>query len=81
LNRLAKKKKGPTLIFVTHHVEEIVSSFTHVMILKNGKVLSQGKKSILNSKILSEAFRAKISLKKIKQRWNATVMSKKKSVI
>lgn len=81
LNQLAKKKKGPTLILVTHHVEEIVQNFTHLLILKNGKVLAAGKKSILNSKIISEAFQAKIKIQKSKNRFSASVKETKRKVV
>jgi iron complex transport system ATP-binding protein len=40
---LGAQKNSPTLILVTHHVEEIMPVFSHVLILKNGKVLATGK--------------------------------------
>jgi ABC-type multidrug transport system ATPase subunit len=51
LQRLGKSKNAPTLVLVTHHVEEIMPVFSHVLILKAGCVLAAGKKSaVLNSK-------------------------------
>jgi iron complex transport system ATP-binding protein len=42
---------------VTHHVEEIMPVFSHVLILKNALVMKQGpKKRSLTSAALSEAF-------------------------
>ncbi len=58
-------KKSPALILVTHHLEEITPSFTHVMVLKKGKVLAAGPKHrILRSEILSEAFDASVRVRK-----------------
>ena len=47
----------PTLILVTHHVEEIVEGFSHILALKAGSVLAAGKRAaILKSATLSEIF-------------------------
>ncbi|MDD5350054.1 MAG: ATP-binding cassette domain-containing protein [Chthoniobacteraceae bacterium] len=48
---------APTLILVTHHVEEIVDGFSHVLALKAGRVLAAGDRSkLLKSAFLSEVF-------------------------
>src|SRR5450432_693360 len=47
IQRLGARKNSPTLILVTHHVEEIMPVFSHLLVLKNGKVLAAGKKSSL----------------------------------
>jgi iron complex transport system ATP-binding protein len=57
LQRLGRRAHPPTLVLVTHHVEEIMPVFSHVLILKDGRVMKQGpKKSNLTSAALSEAF-------------------------
>ena len=72
VSSLAKKRGGPTLILITHHVEEILPAFNHVLILGSGKVVASGKKSeVLNSKNLSKAFGTSIRLKKNKTRYTA----------
>src|SRR6516164_5566388 len=38
LQRLGKTEASPTLVLVTHHVEEIMPIFSRALILKNGKV-------------------------------------------
>lgn len=73
LNHLANKKNAPTLILVTHHLEEIMPAFTHLLVLKNGKVLASGRKAVLNSKLISNAFHAKIKVKRSKNRFCAVV--------
>jgi iron complex transport system ATP-binding protein len=57
LQRLGQGARPPTLVLVTHHVEEIMPVFSHVLILKNARVMAQGpKKRALTSAALSEAF-------------------------
>src|SRR6185369_9765064 len=38
LQRLAKRRGAPTLVLVTHHVEEIAPIFSHVLMLRQGRV-------------------------------------------
>ncbi len=46
-----------TLVFVTHHVEEIAPLFSHVLLLKEGQVLAQGEKGkVLTDDLLSHTF-------------------------
>ena len=53
----------PALIFVTHHVEEIVPVFTHALLLRGGRVLAAGKKgAVLTSANVSETFQAPLRL-------------------
>jgi len=63
IQRLGAKKNSPTLIFVTHHVEEIMPVFTHVLLLKQGRLLVAGKKTdVLTSKNLGRTFCARMQL-------------------
>lgn len=74
IQRLGRHKNSPTLIFVTHHVEEITQVFSHVLLLKNGGVLVAGKKgAVLNSKSLSNAFNAQMKLERAKKRYTLKV--------
>jgi iron complex transport system ATP-binding protein len=70
LQRLGRRRNAPALVLVTHHVEEIMPVFSHVLVLKNGRVLASGKKSaVLNSKCLSLAFGARLKLVKTGHRF------------
>lgn len=52
---LSKDEKAPTLIYVTHHTEEILPTFSHSMLLKKGQIYSCGiRDEILTKKNLSE---------------------------
>ena len=63
LERSASRENAPNHILVTHHVEEITESFTHVLLLHKGKVFAQGPKDeVLTSENLSHIFNAKLDL-------------------
>jgi iron complex transport system ATP-binding protein len=63
LQRLGARRGAPALIFVTHHVEEIVPVFTHALLLRQGEVLASGEKSaVLNSANISKTFHAPLRL-------------------
>jgi len=82
LQRLGKKKNAPTLVLVTHHVEEIMPVFSHVLVLKGGSVMAEGRKSkILTAKTLSTAFSTKLKLRSTPNRFVMTVSTKKGTVI
>ena len=82
LQRLGRQADAPTLVLVTHHVEEIMPAFSHVLILKNGRVLAQGRKgSVLDSKNLSSAFHARMKLKKVRGRYELQVVSRTRAVV
>lgn len=63
LQRLGTRRGAPALIFVTHHVEEIMPVFTHALLLREGRVVAAGKKGdVLTSARLSDVFGAKLKL-------------------
>jgi len=57
VQRFMTADHAPTLIFVTHHMEEILQEFTHTFLLRGGKNFAQGKtKEILRDDLLTEFF-------------------------
>ena len=57
LEENSKKENSTPFIYVTHQIEEIIPSVTHVALLNNGKIMAQGKKKeILTETLLSEMF-------------------------
>jgi len=59
LGRLARTANAPSLILVTHHIEEIGPWISHVLVLRKGRLLAAGPKDdVLTSVVLSEAFGA-----------------------
>jgi iron complex transport system ATP-binding protein len=82
LHRLGRNRSAPALVLVTHHVEEIMPVFSHVLILKNGRALAAGKKSeLLNAKLLSTAFTARLRLNKIGNRYALNVLPKTRKMM
>jgi iron complex transport system ATP-binding protein len=74
LGRLAQARNAPTLVLVTHHVEEIISAFSHVLLLRKGAVLAAGPKSkVLTSRALSHAFDASVELRHQRGRYSISV--------
>ena len=56
VDRLTSRPDGPTLIFVTHRVEEIAPGISHALVLNAGRVKAAGeKKSVLTGEVLSRA--------------------------
>ncbi|MCD6319867.1 MAG: ATP-binding cassette domain-containing protein [Candidatus Desulfofervidaceae bacterium] len=63
LNNILQLSHPPTLILVTHHIEEIIPLFTHVLLLKNGEILAAGpKKDVLTDPLLSQTFGLKVHI-------------------
>lgn len=63
LQKLATRKRGPALLFVTHHVEEIVPAFTHTLLLRKGRVQAAGTMAeVLTDSALSKTFHAPLRL-------------------
>ncbi|MGB9340656.1 MAG: molybdenum ABC transporter ATP-binding protein, partial [Polyangiales bacterium] len=51
------KRDGPTLILVSHHVEEIPDHATHALLLKEGGTLASGPlEDVLTNERLSELY-------------------------
>ncbi|MDA8346304.1 MAG: ABC transporter ATP-binding protein [Thermaerobacter sp.] len=64
---LGKREGGPTLVYVTHHVEEILPIVTHALLIKEGRILAAGAKGeVLTSSRLTEAFEIGVDV-----RWQA----------
>ena len=72
LGELATDSTTPPTVLVTHHVEEIPASFTHVLLLKEGRVLTAGPiDDELNAESLSECFGLPVLLERYGDRWTA----------
>ncbi|HLR54833.1 MAG TPA: ABC transporter ATP-binding protein [Pseudogracilibacillus sp.] len=57
IENLGKQENAPTIIFVTHHIEEILPIFSHTILIKDGTVFAKGdRQSILQSETLSTMY-------------------------
>jgi iron complex transport system ATP-binding protein len=65
MERLGKKRGGPALVLVTHHVEEITPIFSHVLMLQSGQAVIAGPKTTtLTRRNLSRTFGAPMYLQR-----------------
>jgi iron complex transport system ATP-binding protein len=63
VNRLATQRQAPALVLVTHHVEEIMPRFSHVLLLRRGRVVAAGpRRRVLTAETLSAVFGAGLRL-------------------
>lgn len=72
LTVLAEDPLAPSLVLVTHHVEEIPESFTHAMLLSHGHVTARGSvETVIASGPMSEAFGMPLLVENMDGRWFA----------
>ena len=70
LQRLGRGAHPPSLVLVTHHVEEIMPVFSHALVLKEGRVLARGPlRQTLTSATLSRAFAEAARLRRDRGRY------------
>lgn len=72
LAQLAADPTAPPLVMVTHRTEEIPAGFTHVLLLREGRVLAQGPlEEVLTSDSLSACFNLPLELEHRNGRWHS----------
>ncbi len=60
---IASKPDAPTMLYTTHHAEEILPVFQHTLLLKDGSVFDQGKtKEMMTSDLLSSFFECSVDV-------------------
>jgi len=70
LDALSHQTDAPTLILVTHHIDEIGPAISDVLILRNGRTLAVGGKAdVLQAEILTEAFGGPCRVERIDDRY------------
>jgi iron complex transport system ATP-binding protein len=82
IDRLGRAPRSPTIVLVTHHVEEIMPVFTHVLLLRDGRVLGAGPKAeVLMSGHLAETFDCQMRLRRANGRYTLSVAAPNKTKI
>ena len=72
LAALAADPDGPTLVLVTHHVEEIPPGFTHALLLRDGTAVAQGPLAdTITDELLSETFGTRLRVSGVEGRFSA----------
>ena len=76
LAELAKDRFAPTIVMVTHHVEEIPRGFTHAMFLKQGRIVAMGPISeVMTPAVLSQTFNLPLKVSQVDGRWHAQAIA------
>lgn len=72
LEALASYERGPALVMVSHHLEEIAPGFTHALLLARGRVVASGPiVETLTSENLSQAFGQRLEVTHDEGRFSA----------
>lgn len=76
LSNYAQQETTPAMVMVTHHVEEIPVGFTHVLLLRDGKIVAAGPlEETLTAENLTTTFGAPITLSAEQGRYAARAAS------
>jgi iron complex transport system ATP-binding protein len=74
IEKIGKRKSAPTLLYVTHRIEEILPVFTHAILIRHGRIHSKGKTDeILTGKNLRDFLGKYVEVHKRKDRILVTV--------
>lgn len=75
LDHFSSEASSPAMVMVTHHVEEIPSGFTHLLVIAGGEVVAQGPiAATLTGETMSEAFGRPLSITHNNGRFHATAL-------
>lgn len=73
LQNLCLKDDAPAIVMVTHHVEEIPTGITHVLLLRGGKAIASGPvEQVISSVTLSATYGVPVVVHQNDGRWFAT---------
>jgi len=74
IGQLAQEPDAPNLIYVTHHLEEVLPDFSKTLLLKDGEVFQAGWTSeLLTSSSLSDFLGAPVEVQQWNGRYLATI--------
>ncbi|WP_273853404.1 ABC transporter ATP-binding protein [Guptibacillus spartinae] len=83
VERLAKQENSPTMIYITHHIEEIPPAFTHAMLMENGTIAAKGnKEDVITSGNLSKSMNLPLNVTWNKGRaWVQVIPNEEESTV
>jgi iron complex transport system ATP-binding protein len=74
VQQLAVSRGGPSLVLVTHHLEEIPPACTHVLALRGGRAVASGPvKEVLTPGVLGNVFGARVNLSGQGRQWRLSL--------
>ena len=63
IKKITQMDQASTILYVTHHVEEIISALDHVLLLKEGEIIAQGpKEDILQKEVMDRFYPQPVEL-------------------
>ncbi len=70
LSALGRRKNIPALIYVTHHIEEILPLFGKTLVMREGRIINAGSTpTVLKSEVLNKLYGASFSIIRKKGRY------------
>ncbi|MBC1766228.1 ABC transporter ATP-binding protein [Listeria seeligeri] len=67
IKQIAERTDSPTMLFVTHHTEEILPCFDNIILLRDGEITHRGKtEKLLTEPVLQAFYRKPVELIQIK---------------
>ncbi|EBH4259577.1 ABC transporter ATP-binding protein [Listeria monocytogenes] len=67
IKKIAELPGSPTMLFVTHHTEEILPCFDNIILLRDGEITHHGKtENLLTEEILQDFYQKPVELIRIK---------------
>ncbi len=73
IDQLRADRPDLTTVLVTHHLEELPTSTTHALLLREGQVLASGPAyEVLTTELVSACFDHPITINRHNGRWAAT---------
>jgi iron complex transport system ATP-binding protein len=80
IDRQASRTRGPAVVLITHHVEEITPRFTHVLLLRAGRVIAAGPiGSTLTARNLGRTFGVTVRLQRRGGRWRLDLVKRNRN--
>lgn len=67
IKKIAELPESPTMLFVTHHTEEILPCFDNIILLRDGEITHHGKtENLLSEEVLQDFYQKPVELIRIK---------------
>ncbi|EAD1456062.1 ABC transporter ATP-binding protein [Listeria monocytogenes] len=67
IKKVAELPESPTMLFVTHHTEEILPCFDNIILLRDGEITHHGKtENLLTEEVLQDFYQKPVELLRIK---------------
>lgn len=70
------------LLYVTHHIEEIVEAISHVLLIRDGKIVAAGpKQDVLTDELLTETYKMPVKVRWEEDRPWLTIQKDSKEIV